>query len=225
MTAPKTIESSLPDLQTPYSLSPEDDPRSYLRGLSHWPGMPTTVCRRHLKDSDRKKIAELFAELEKQAKIELDNDSQRARETARVLFQSHDEADLIRAEELTRASMKMSVSACIAAKKKQTELRDQGKQFAAGLALKMADLLMPEFVADAVAVEGRLLRGGLALNEQHYNQGSEPITRWLLWDDVLLSGSFAACWFLRYHWPAEFLAEKYSPGAWADWLLEIVKGD
>jgi len=219
----KEITADFSKLQTPYSLDPADDPRHYLKGLQPWPGLPTHSCRRHLKAEDRKKIGKLFAELDEQQKLEHENDSQRAREHARQLFQSPHEADLVRAEELTRASLTMNITACLAARAKQKELVAEGRALAVKLAGEMAQALLPEFLEDAVGVEGRLLRGGIALSHEIYNQGQAPTLEWELWGDALLSNAFAGCWYLVNYWPTEFVEGKYDAAAWAEFLKEISK--
>jgi hypothetical protein len=212
-------------LQTPYDLTADTDPRHYLRGVAAWPGMPTHVCRRHLKPEDRKAIHELFAAVEQARKTEVENDSIAAREHAQQLFKSTSEEDILKGEALNRKSMTMDMSKALAAKTKQRELREEGKQLAVRLALEMSEALLPEFLEDAISVEQRLIRGGIPLSHEIYNAGQPPIVEWELWQDALLSNAFAGCWFLKWHWPVEFQEERYSPGAWADFLKEISKED
>jgi hypothetical protein len=221
--APEINANLVEGIQTPFSLSAEHDPRTYLKGLQAWPGMPTVTCRRHLKPSDKKKIAEIFSGIEENTKIAEANDSIAAREHASQLFRSHNADDILRGEELQKASTKMSLATCFAARAKIAELVRAGKELAAALSVQMAELLLAEFVTDAQGVEGRLVRGGVSLSTEHYNAGGPPITEFELWTDFLLAQQFSGIWFLKHYWPTEFVAGKYDAAAWAEFLKEISK--
>jgi hypothetical protein len=219
------MTASIETLQTPFYLDPGIDPRSYLSGLGSWPGLPTAECKLHLKDSDRKRIKKLVQDLEDAHSVEAANDSIAAQGTAKLLFQSPHEADILRGEELNRQSLKMEMSKAIAARKRQAEIRHEAAEFASELALQMSEALLPAFVADAHSVEARLVRGNIPLFSEPYNSGQQPVREWQLHQDFILAGSFAGVWFLRFYWPIEFREQKYSPDPGLGWLIDLVKED
>jgi hypothetical protein len=217
--------ASIETLQTPFYLDPEIDPRSYLKGLGHWPGLPTVECRPHLKAEDKKRIKKLIADLNAAVKVEQQNDIPSVRAQAQKHFQSNNESELLLGEELNRASLKMDLQAFIAAKGTQVILRQEAAQMAAELALQMSEALFPEFIADAHSVEARLVRGGIPLSVKVYNNGQQPVEEWQLHQDFILSAAFSGIWFLRFYWPVEFIEQKYSPDSGLGWLAELVKED
>jgi hypothetical protein len=209
------------ELQTPFYLDAERDPRHYLRGLQAWPGLPVESCKRHLKPADRKTISDLFASLEAANQTKNENDVVGKRREAHQLFNGGTEGDILRGETLIRGIAELDIDAYAAARDKAATLVQEGAKLASRLASEMADALLPEFMEDAREVESRLVRGGVPLCNKVYHNG-DFVEDWELWGDFLIASGFAGVWFLKFYWPTEFISPKYGADPLA-WLAEISK--
>jgi hypothetical protein len=215
-----TITDTLEGVQTPYCLTGETDPRTYLSGLGQWPSLPFKGLGKVMPAALRKKVAGFMAERAELLDIQAKNDVGFARR--KMLQAARDGSDdgAFQSEVIAREIRDMDLEAYGRATTRLREIAQETQQIAADFATSAAEGILPSFIEEAKAAELRLNRFNRALSEDRIIDGF-PCTKHALHLDEILNGIFADYWFLAHYWGGEngqFMKPSYDSRVGLDWL-------
>jgi hypothetical protein len=214
------VTSEIENLQTPYCLGPECDPREYLP-LGQWPGLPVRGLKAVVPAPLKKLVTKLLADKAEATAARDTNNVAAARRQMLVCARDGSDYGAIEAERISREIQQMDLEAFGSAVTKIREIDNVARAAVLEFLPTAAAALLETFVEEAKLAEGRLLRYGRPLSSTASEMGY-IVTRWELWRDEIVAGLFADFWFCRNLWPVEFAQPRLENREPLNWLTEIV---